>query len=275
MPKLNETQLVTDEVIVIWDGLTQPEANQQGKVQHHLSIAFQANSSVHVELDQLLQAELLAGDFKGNLPAGAKWGITDVDASKIPELAGWKKANIGTYTGQPTCVDENGQKINPVMLSGLLRAGSRVKLIAHAYTYNAMGNQGVKLGLDGVQCLGAGMELSVSAGMSADQVGAAFGGQPMGTNQPSVADQVISRIQQGTPTAPTPVQGAVQNMPQGVVQQGAPAPTPVQGFAQGVPAPAPTPVEKSYNVNGQIYTESALRAANYTDAHFAQMTPVA
>jgi hypothetical protein len=266
MPKLNDLQVVTDDVIVIWDGLTNPETNQQGKVQHHLSVAFQANSPVHAELEQLLQSELLTGDFKGNLPAGAKWGIADVDTSKIPELAGWKKANIGTYTGQPTCVDENGQKINPTMLAGLLRAGSRVKLIAHAYTYNAMGNQGVKLGLDGVQCLGAGMELSVSAGMSADQVGAAFGGQPMGT-----------------------VAG-VQPMPQGVVQQGAAptpaaptpaaptpaAPTPVQGFAQGAPAvPAPTPVEKSYNVNGQVYTESALRTGGYTDAHFAQMTPVA
>ena len=244
MAKLNDTQVVTDEVIVIWDGLTNPEANQQGKMQHHLSVAFQANSPVHAELEALLQAALMSGDFKGALPANGKWGIADVDAAKIPELAGWKRANIGTYTGAPTCVDENGNTINPVMLSGLLRAGSRVKLIAHAYSYNAMGNQGVKLGLDGVQCLGAGMTLSVSAGMSADQVGAAFGG---GGVAPAAQQQV----------AP---------------------PTPVEGFAQGVPTPtppAPVVAEKSYNLDGKVYTESALRNAGYNDAHFAGMTPIA
>jgi len=39
-------------------------------------------------------------------------------------------------------------------------------------------------------------------------------------------------------------------------------------------APAPIAVEKSYIVNGSPFTETALRAAGYTDAHFATL-PVA
>lgn len=41
------------------------------------------------------------------------------------------------------------------------------------------------------------------------------------------------------------------------------------------PVPTPAPVEKSYDVGGVVYTETALRASGYTDAHFAAMTPVA
>jgi len=46
------------------------------------------------------------------------------------------------------------------------------------------------------------------------------------------------------------------------------------GNATPPPVP-PVPVtEKSYNVNGQVFTESALRGAGYTDAHFTTMTAI-
>jgi len=50
-------------------------------------------------------------------------------------------------------------------------------------------------------------------------------------------------------------------------------PPPAQTAAPTPPPPAPP--EKSYNVNGQIHTESVLRDYGYTDGHFATMTPVA
>lgn len=55
-----------------------------------------------------------------------------------------------------------------------------------------------------------------------------------------------------------------------------PAPAPAHDLVQNPAPPPAAAAERSYQLpDGKVYTESALRGAGYTDAHFATMTPVA
>lgn len=71
--------------------------------------------------------------------------------------------------------------------------------------------------------------------------------------------------QQAASTPPPPAQTTVQPA-HDMVQPGNAAPPP--------PPPA-APSEPSYDVGGKVYTKSALLAGGYTEAHFANMTPIA
>ncbi len=78
----------------------------------------------------------------------------------------------------------------------------------------------------------------------------------------------------GVPAMPA----AVPAMPAAVPAMPAAAPAALPGVVVPNPAiltpptpPTPAPVEASYIVNGTAFTESALREAGYTDAHFAAL----
>jgi len=88
--------------------------------------------------------------------------------------------------------------------------------------------------------------------------------------------------------------GAVQNgatvqtgtvTPANIQQATTPPPPPAQTVVtpahdmvtpgNAAPPPPPPAAEPSYDVGGKIYTKSALLVGGYTEAHFANMTPIA
>lgn len=103
-------------------------------------------------------------------------------------------------------------------------------------------------------------------------------------NLPAVDMSSAAPQQAAMPPAAAAMPPAAAAMPQQAAMPPAAAPAPQQAVqpAHDLVAPAPPvapmvpgpDVVKNYEVNGQLYTEEQLRAAGYTDAHFATMSPV-
>ena len=114
-----------------------------------------------------------------------------------------------------------------------------------------MQQPGVYLNHSMVEFIGHGVEI-----ITGPDAAAVFGGAPGALPAGASATPVAPATPIATPAA------AVTPAPDFLNPPGAPA------------APA-APVEKSYNIGGTVYTESALRAAGWTDTQLAGQTPVA
>ena len=138
-----------------------------------------------------------------------------------------------------------------------IKRGDYIRIYGSVAGNGSMQQPGVYLNHSMVEFIGHGVEI-----ITGPDATAVFGGAPAAT--PAAAS--------ATPVAPvTPIAAPVA-----VVQTPA-AVTPANDFLNppGAPAAPAAPVEKSYNIGGTVYTETALRAAGWTDVQLAQQTPVA
>lgn len=198
----DEKTVKVEKVVLTWDGLTNPEKNDDGSVAHNIGFAIADTAPEKAELDQLVQKALDESTFKGTLPPGANPAMKPADVAKFGALlTGHHTANASTQRGLPPCFDEQGKQITVDQLRGLLYPGVHVSILVHAYAYNNK-QRGVKFGIDGVQIVNrAAPKLDVAAGLSADQVGKAFGAAPAATTPPPAA------------TTPPPAAGAATPPP--------------------------------------------------------------
>lgn len=185
--------------IVLWDGITTPDQNDDGSISHNLKIAIPGNAVERQELEQLATATLASSEFKGVLPAGGNWPVTDIDASKLgdsaPLMAGRVAIAGKTRRGVPPVYDANGQQLTPMQFGQLIYPGAVVELLVHSYPYNNK-QKGISFGLDGIMIIDAtAPKLDVGGGMAAGQVAAAFGAQPV---QHAAAGGVVQPPQQNT-----------------------------------------------------------------------------
>jgi len=243
--------------IILWDGITRPDTDPKGTVVHTLKVAIPENAPERQELENLGTQTLQTSEFKGVLPPGAGWVTTQIDMAKMSEdaqrLMGHVAVNAKTRNGAPSIYDANGQLLSAMQYGQMLYPGAIVKLLIHCYPYNQV-SKGIAVGLDGVQIIDAtAPRLAVgSGGMSADQVGAIFGGggQPQ---QPPVPGQPAPPQQpQQVPGQPAP------GMP-GPGSQAAPQPpvAPHTGFVQNA-GKVMTPAAGGYTYEQMI-------AAGWTD----------
>lgn len=146
-----------------------------------------------------------------------------------------------------------------------IKRGDYIRIYGSVAGNGSMQQPGVYLNHSMVEFIGHGVEI-----ITGPDASAVFGGAPAATPAPASA----------TPTAPaTPMaQPAVQAPAAAYTPPAAPAAAvvPAKDFLNPPPAAPAAPVaEKSYNIGGTVYTESALRTAGWTDAQLAQQTPVA
>ena len=176
----NETTVKTGAVKLTWDGLTNPEQNDNGTVSHNIGFAIADNAPEKAELETLVQNSLNASEFKGVLPAGANPAMKPADVSKFGVvLTGHSTSNASTTRGIPPVYDEQGKPMSTEQIKSALYPGIEVSILVHAYTYNNK-QRGVKFGIDGVQILNrTAPKLDVTGGMSQNDVAKAFGAASM------------------------------------------------------------------------------------------------
>lgn len=201
---INENNNVrTCSGIVLWDGITSPDQNDDGSVSHNLKIAIPENAAEKAELEQLATNTLNSSEFKGVLPVNGNWPVTVIDVSKLgesaPLMAGRVAITGKTRRGVPPVYDANGQVLSAMQFGQMIYPGAVVELLVHSYSYNNK-QKGIGFGLDGIMIVDAtAPKLDVGVGMGASQVAAAFGA-PAGT------PVVQAQAQAGGVTTPPPQQ---------------------------------------------------------------------
>lgn len=239
-----DKHVITGACRVIWDGITNPDRNPPGGgIKYSLKVAMPAAFPEAAELQQILDAELQTGQFKGTLPPGALPGISDVQPGEFNNmLQGHKVFNSATYGSPPEVYDINGQLLDPMTYGSMFYPGSTVQLILSARSYNNV-SKGLGFWLNGIKVVDAtSPKIPVGNGIDAGKV---FGGAaaPGAGTQPAIA---------GAPS------------PAATMPMGAPPPAPAAP-APAAPA-APAPAYDFLTVDGKQFTPDQLRAAGWSEA---------
>lgn len=256
----NNSCVLTGNAILIWDGLTKPDVKDDGSKTWNVSVAVPANAPELVELEALRQKALrekakptVNVNMPGNNP------IHDIDASKFPELPGYKVFKGTTTLGAPEVFDINGATLSPMIYGPQIYNGVVVRLIVDAYTYDNK-QKGVNFGLQSIQIVDAtAPRLAIgAAGISTDAARAAFMG--------------------GAASAPAPQQQQTPPPPPAAAASHTPPPPPHTGYMdpagqnQAPPPPPPAAFPPAgwyahpqapgsfYNAQNEVLTEAALRA---------------
>ncbi len=178
---------VTIPGTVVWDGITNPETNDSGKLRHSCKIAFHPQIPEGNEALGLATAELQSSEWKGVLPPGARFAIANVQPNELMNLfPGFNVMNAGTYNGAPQVYDINGQELNSMQYGQLLYPGAQVELLVHFFAYNNK-SKGIAASLDGIKILDAtAPRLQLGAGINPATV--------FGNGQPAVPGQIPGAV---------------------------------------------------------------------------------
>ncbi|UNA02189.1 ssDNA-binding protein [Alteromonas phage vB_AmaS-R9Y3] len=182
MAQFDENHVRLDGGIVVWDGVTQPETQQQGanagKPKWTLKVVFPPQCSDLPLYDQLAQKRLRESKFKGNLPAGGRMPIGQVQPGEFNDLfPGWLVISFKTTLRAPDVYDENGQLLDPMQYGNMIYNGQKVNVLAHCYDYDNAGNKGISAGLDGIQIIASANAQRLNIGGGGVDTASAFGGQ--------------------------------------------------------------------------------------------------
>ena len=220
MAQFDENHVRLDGGIVVWDGVTQPETQQQGanagKPKWTLKVVFPPQCPDIPLYDQLAQKRLQESKFKGNLPAGGRMPIGQVQPGEFENMfPGWLVISFKTTLRAPDVYDENGQKLDPMQYSNMIYNGQKVNVLAHCYDYDNAGNKGISAGLDAVQIVASANAPRLNLGGGGVDTASAFGGG--GAPQNGYQEQTQHLQQQGgygQPQGAQPQQGGY-GQPQG------------------------------------------------------------
>ena len=233
--------VLTCNGIIIWDGITKPEKQDDGSFKYSLKVAIPQMAPEKAELEQLATATLNASEFKGVMPAGGSWPILPVDMVKLAADAHRLQGHI-TFNAKsnfaPDVYDVNGNPLDAMAYGRMLYAGAVVQVLVGAYSFNNK-SKGIAFNLEGVKIIDASApQLSVGGGMSATEKASIMGGMA------------------GTPATPQ------ATMPQATMPQ--PGVQPSENFLNPAPAAPTAPVERKWIVQGNQYDESFLLSNGWT-----------
>lgn len=236
--------VLTCNGIVLWDGVTKPEKQDDGSFKYSVKVAIPDMAPEKAELEQLATRTLNESDFKGVMPAGGNWPVLPIDMSKFSADAARLQGHISINAKSnyiPDVYDVNGNSLDAMAYGQMLYAGAIVQVLVGAYAFNNK-SKGIAYSLEGIKIIDASApKLSVGGGMSATEKASIMGGAPA---------QPTAQPQPSQPAAPI---AGVQ---------------PSEAFLN-VPGAAPTPAapvaEAQYEVGGQVFAESALRANGWDD----------
>lgn len=267
----DDKHVITGEGIILWDGITRPENNDDGSVSHSIKIAIVENSAEKQEIEQLAYNTLQASEFKGQFPPGGNWPVMAVDVQKLgadaaPLMQGRVAINAKTRNGAPQVFDTNGNSLNAMQYGQMLYLGAIVRLLVHCYAFNNRA-KGLALGLDGIQIVDAtAPRLAVGGGLSESEVATAFGA---GGQQPAPQAMPPGAGAGGQQPAPAPSPGGPPVQPAHDIVNGAPGAVPggdPSTMAPGTPAP-PASAAPTYQMTPKAggITREQFHAQGWTD----------
>ena len=262
MARFGENAIITGAAAIIWDGITLPETMKNNvalaKPIYSLKVAFNPAAPETAEINALVQATLVASEFKGVMPHKGDHPVKQCDPALAEgKLAGLVSINAKTRNGAPKVFDLNGQQLEPIAYGPMFYPGALVKLLVTAYPFNKEGNKGVALSLDGIQIVDATAPRLPIGGTGPDAA-AAFGGGAAPAPQQAATPPVYQ--------APAPVAPVTYQTP-GVVPApnflAPPVPTapPVQA-GPVMTAKANGITYESFKVN-PAWTDELLRSEGY------------
>jgi len=254
MAKFGVDAVITDPMQIIWDGITRPETMKNGialpKPIYSLKVAGSPQAPWLADINALVQATLVASEFKGVMPHNGDHPVKQCDPTLAEgKLAGLISINAKTRNGAPKVFDAAGALMEPMVYGPMMYPGCLVKLLVTAYPFNKEGNKGVALSLDGIQIIDATAPRLPIGGAGPDAA-AAFGGGVAAPVAPAAAPVVTP------PVAPVTYQTP------GVV----PAPS---FLAPPVPA-APVAPQRVMLPAANGATYDAMRAAGWSDELLVQ-----
>lgn len=282
------------------DNKGNPLTDKQGQPtqRYNFGLAIPKASAGWAELYQQIAAEAKAGHpqlFANGMPQSFAWKITDGD-SQVPNGAGnrpcdkveWVGCYIMWFSGSyaPKCCDENWALITD---SNELKRGYYIRVVGSTKPNDDAMKPGVYLNYAGIQRCAYGE--AITGGIDLKQAFATpVGALPQGASATPLAPTAPAPATSPMAPAGLPAPG-LPGAPAANTTMPAPAfqPPPVNAAPMpgALPAPGAIPApgavaaqpvhdfmeEAKYIVPGMAapVLESALRAADYTDAHLAQL----
>lgn len=229
MPKFDEQHVKLCGGFIVWDGVTQPEIVQQGAKaggqKWTLKVVFPPDCPDLPLFDQLANQQLQQSKFRGQLPAGGRMPIGQVQPGEFGDhFPGWLVISFKTTLKTPDVYDENGAPIDPMQFNQVIYSGQKVDVLAHCYDYDAAGNRGIAAGLDAFAVIQSAQAPRLQIGGAGVNTASAFGGggQPAGNQAPPQGGQ-------------QPGYGAPQGQPQNQGGYQAPNQQPPAGQGYGHP----------------------------------------
>jgi len=175
MPLHEERSVRIDGCYVVYDGITRPEATDQGGHKYTLKVVVHPNSPDLAILDQLGRECLQQSPFKGNLPAGAHWTMKQAGQQEFNGMfPGWWVVNGITYQ-QPQVFDEQGNILQPMQYGPQIFTGQVVNILVSAKDYNQK-SKGIKAQLEGFQIVASAQAQQIHVGGASVNAAGAFGG---------------------------------------------------------------------------------------------------
>lgn len=251
MAIIDKVNVLTGVGVILWDGITQPDKNEDGTVKNwSLKVAFPQQQAEVAELNYVAGEELKAGEFKGVMPTNGLPAISLADPTLLPNHV---TINPKSYRSAPEVFDANGKPMQPMQYGNMLYPGCKVKVIVACRTYNNK-SKGLGWWLNGIQIVDA-TAPKLDIGTGGPDAGAIF----------AAASGGMPPVMQ--PTAP-PVYA-----PNPVALQPAYAPPvapahdfltpPVPGMAVPPAPPVPAGPQMTAAAGGASY--AAMKAAGWTD----------
>jgi hypothetical protein len=187
-PKTQVKAVLINGATVVWDGISQPEKMDDGTLKHTLKVVFPTHTGDDQLVNQLATECLRESEFKGVLPQGANWAISQVQAGEFQDLfPGHACVNTSTFR-VPDVFDERGQKLNPMQYGQLIYSGQKVNAIVTCRAYNNK-SRGVKCQLEGFQIVASANAPRLNLGGGGFNAASAFGApaaqQPVNYGQPA------------------------------------------------------------------------------------------
>ena len=279
---LDNGSVRTDTCVVLWDGITRPEAieasaDKPASQKFTLKLAFAPDSTTYAELHQASHAAT-AQKYPTGVPRGFEGAFRPAD---VPELPGYIAVNAATFATPPEVYDMQGRLLSPAEYARMFYAGAEVQAVLTPRVYDAKGNRGAGFWLGGVLIVDASApKLSIASGMSSAEVRNAFGlpASPLGGGA-----AVVPPAQPAAVAAPAPVSSPQPPAPAGIAAPAttypsSPAPAaavavvPNPGILAAPPAPAPVAPARTMTPAAVAagYTYEALAAAGWSDQQMIQ-----
>jgi hypothetical protein len=183
MSKVDENNVMIEGAIVVWEGIKNPKANNEGVVSYELGIVIPPTSPDRILLESLAAQELQRSKWAGVMPNGGNWPLKVLGASDLDGLfTGWIKMSVKTQHS-PQCYSETGDLIQGPMVWGpTLFSGQKVDVLVNSFPYENK-QKGIGFGLQGFCPLVSAGASPISIGGGGANAAAAFGargGQPQG-----------------------------------------------------------------------------------------------
>lgn len=235
MPLLDDRHVLVEGATVVWDAITRPEKRDDGSESRKLKVVIPANSPDAPLIEQLAQQCLAESKWRGTLPNGANWAISQVQPGEYNNqfVGGWV---INPSSNRvPDIYDENGNQLtDPMQYGSLIYQGQLVSVIVHCWDYDNK-SKGIATGLDGVKIHVSANAPRQQFGGGGFNAGAVFGngggGMPQGGQPMQQQGQPQGGYQQQPQGGQPMQQGGYQQQP----AQGQPMQQPQQGYQQGQP----------------------------------------